>query len=158
MSHFVMYFIVMFDKIGFGLGWLIGISAIFTAVFLVMKLILEPIIEFRKTLADISNVLLKYQKEILNGKTNEEIHTAIAELATKLRSSAYLILFYSIFYRIKIFGLPKKENILLVCRKLNILSYGYIEEVETISEYKKKGKKILKDISKLLLIETTFEI
>jgi len=86
-----------------------------------LKLILEPIIEFRKMLSDISNALLSYQEEILTGETNDKIHSTIAELSARLRSSAYLIPFYPFLYKIKIFGLPKKEDILLACRKLNIL-------------------------------------
>lgn len=121
-----------------------------------LKLILEPIIEFRKMLSDISNALLSYQKEILTGDTNEKIHSTIAELSARLRSSAYLIPFYPFLYKIKIFGLPKKENILLACRKLNILSYGAIEGIEDISEKARQNEKTLKDISRLLPIETTF--
>jgi len=42
MSHFVMYLIVMFDKISIGLGFLIGICALFTVIALITKLVYEP--------------------------------------------------------------------------------------------------------------------
>ncbi|MCB2141191.1 hypothetical protein KQH27_00620 [bacterium] len=123
-----------------------------------LKLILEPIIQFRKILSEISNKLLSHQKAILGGNTNEDIHNEIAELSAKLRSSTYLIPFYSFLYRIKIFGLPKTNNILLACRKLNQLTYGVLEGIEERTEKAINNENILKDIAKLLPIETTFMI
>jgi len=109
-----------------------------------LKLILEPIIEFRKILSDISHALLSNQKEILSGETNEALHDSIAELSARLRSSVYLIPFYPFLYEARVFGLPKEENILLACRKLNILSYGVIDGIEKISEKTQKNEKNIK--------------
>lgn len=39
----------------------------------ILKLILEPIIEFKKILSEISHALLLNQKEILTAKTNDDL-------------------------------------------------------------------------------------
>ena len=122
-----------------------------------LKLILEPIIQFRRILSDISHTLLFYQGEILSGNSQDlEMHKKIAELSAQLRSSVYLIPFYSYLFKVKVFDLPKRENILLACRKLNTLSYPLQYPNEKPHDTEKRIEKTLKDISKLLPIETTY--
>ena len=122
-----------------------------------LKLILEPIIQFRKLLSEISHTLLYHQQELLSGNAeNIKLYQEIAGLSAKLRSSVYLIPFYNFLVMLRAFGLPKRDNILLSCRKLNILSYPLLEGVEELREKAQKNEKILKDLSKLLPIETTF--
>lgn len=121
-----------------------------------LKLILEPIIEFKKILSEISHTLLLNQKEILSAKTNDDLHDSIAGLSAKLRSCTHLIPFHNSLHKIKIFNLPNKDNILLACRKLNILSYGVLDSIEEVSEKAQKNEKTLKEIAQLLQIETTF--
>jgi hypothetical protein len=122
-----------------------------------LKLILEPIIQFRKLLSEISHTLLFYQKELLDGNFDDHsLHQEIAGLSARLRASVYLIPFYNFLFKLKIFGLPKRENILLACWKLNILSYPRIKDIEGSGEKAQKNEKALEDISKLLPIETTF--
>lgn len=122
-----------------------------------LKLILEPIIEFRKLLSEISHTLLFYQKEILSGDSDDHsLHQKIAGLSAKLRSSVYLIPFYNFLFKLKLFGLPKKTNILLACRKLNILSYPRLREIEDVPKKAQRNEEILRDLSELLPIETTF--
>ena len=135
---------------------LVGLS-IFVLSQYFLKIILEPIIQFRKTLSDISHTLLFYQDKILLGNSNDlEMHKEIAILSAQLRSSVYLIPFYSCLFKVKVFGLPKRENILLACRKLNILSYPLQYPDEEPTDTEERILKTLKDISKLLPIETTY--
>jgi len=122
-----------------------------------LKLILEPIIEFRKILSDISHTLLFHQRKILTGKSDDlNMHDKIAKLSAQLRSSVYLIPFYTLLFRLRIFGLPKRDNILLACRKLNLLSYPLQYPDEELQDTEKRILKTLKDISTLLPIETTY--
>ncbi|MBW1795900.1 MAG: hypothetical protein JRJ38_16005 [Deltaproteobacteria bacterium] len=124
-----------------------------------LKLILEPIIQFRKLLSEISHTLLYHQQELLSNNAEDlKLYKEIAGLSAKLRSSVYMIPFYNFLVKLRIFGLPKRDNILLSCRKLNILSYPLLEGVEELREKSQKNEKILKDLSKLLPIETTFMI
>lgn len=122
-----------------------------------LKLILEPIIEFRKLLSEISHTLLFHQGTILSGDSDDkELHANISALSAKLRASAYLIPFYTWLNRLYIFGLPKKENILLACRELNILSYGVLKFGDETSKVAKRNENSLEKISSLLKIETTY--
>ena len=122
-----------------------------------LKLILEPIIQFRKILSDISHTLLFYQGEILSGNSQDlEMHKRIAGLSAQLRSCVYLIPFYTFLFTLKVFGLPERGNILLACRKLNTLSYPLQYPDEKPRDTEKRIEKTLKDISKLLPIETTY--
>ena len=83
-----------------------------------LKLILEPISNFKKLLSDISNTLLINQCNIANAITsNKELPGKISELSAQLRSTIYLIPLYSILSAIKIFGLPKRDNILEACHE-----------------------------------------
>jgi len=129
-----------------------------------LKLVLEPVICFRKVLSDISHTLLFHQSIITSGTAeNENLMRKIQELSASLRSSVYMIPFYNLLFKLWVFGLPKKENTLSACRKLNELSYGVKvqknkegQNFSDPSEIAQKNEKILLDISKLLPIETTF--
>jgi len=129
-----------------------------------LKLILEPIIYFRKVLSDISHTLLYNQLAFSSGTTKDEVlMRKIHELSALLRSSVYMIPFYNYLYKIKLFGLPKRENILLSCRNLNRLSYGVNvskdaegNNLEHPSDIAQKNEKLLIEIAKLLPIETTY--
>jgi hypothetical protein len=122
-----------------------------------LKLILEPIIEFRRILSDISHTLLFHQGKILTGKSDDlNMHDKIAKLSAQLRSSVYFIPFYNILFRLRIFGLPKRDHILFACRKLNTLSYPLQYPDEEQQDTEKRILKTLIDISKLLSIETTY--
>lgn len=122
-----------------------------------LKLILEPIIQCRKILSDISHTLLFHQEKIVSGKSDDlGMHNKIVELSAQLRSSVYLIPFYSFLSTLKIFSLPKRENILFACRKLNSLSYPLQYPNEETLDTEKRIIKILNEISELLPIETTY--
>jgi len=122
-----------------------------------LKLILEPIIEFRKLLSEISHTVLVHQEIIFRGDADDkELQEKLSALSAKLRSSAYLIPYYSLLNKLKVFGIPKKENILLACRELNRLSYGVINMGKEALRVANKNENSLKEISKLLDIETTY--
>lgn len=124
-----------------------------------LKLILEPIIQFRRILSDISHTLLFTQDKILTGKSDDiEMHDKIAELSAHLRSSVYLIPFYTVLSGLKIFGLPKRDNILLACKKLNTLSYPLQYPNEEPPDTEKRISATLNDISSLLPIETSYAL
>ena len=122
-----------------------------------LKLILEPIIEFRKLLSEISHTVLLHQGIIFSGDADDkELQEKLSALSAKLRSSAYLIPYYSLLNKLKVFGIPKKENILLACRELNRLSYGVLNMGKEASRVANENENSLKEISKLLDIETTY--
>ena len=122
-----------------------------------LKLILEPIIEFRKLLSEISHTVLLNQGIIFSGDSDDkDLQGQLSALSAKLRSSVYLIPYYTLLNRLKVFGIPKKENILLACRQLNQLSYGVLNMGKEVSRVVKENEASLKEISRLLDIETTY--
>ena len=135
---------------------LIGV-AIFILSQYFLKLVLEPAINFRKVLSDISFALLYNQAKIANAVTDDkELPFKISELSAQLRSTASLIPAYSFWSFIKIFGLPKKENILITCHELNLLSVGVKDLGKDQDDQALKNDKHLKRIGELLNIETTY--
>jgi len=143
---------------GLMLPVIVGV-AVFAISQYFLKLILEPVIYFRKVLSDISHTLLFHQSIIMSGTAEDEIlQRKIEELSAMLRSSVYMIPLYNFLSKLRVFGLPKRENILSTCRKLNVLSYEVKvnKNLEDPSEIAQKNEKILIEISKLLPIETTF--
>jgi hypothetical protein len=130
---------------------------VFAASQYFLKLILEPIINFRKLLSEISHAVLLNQISILKGgSVDNELQKSLAALSAQLRSYAYLIPFYSFWSKLYIFSLPKKENILLACRELNWLSFGASKRDEEISQIIEENNDALKRLSQLLNIETTY--
>ncbi len=122
-----------------------------------LKLILEPISNFKKLLSDISNTLLINQCNIANAITsNKELPGKISELSAQLRSTIYLIPLYSILSAIKIFGLPKRDNILEACHELNLLSYGVKDIGKDQVDQAIINDKSLNKLADLLSIETTY--
>jgi len=126
----------------------------------ILKLIIEPIAEFRKIIVEVSHTLLLHQAVITNPSTNdEELPNKLSSLSAQLRSGICLIPFYNFLTILHIFHIPNKNNILMACRELNILFYGVRamckQNVDT-SEQAQKNIEILKNIAKCLNIETTY--
>lgn len=122
-----------------------------------LKLVLEPAINFKRVLSDISHALLYNQAKIANAVTDDkELSLKISELSAHLRSTASLIPVYSFWSFIEIFGLPKKDNILIACHELNLLSFGVKDLGKDQGEQAVKNTRSLDRISKLLNIETTY--
>lgn len=130
---------------------------VFAASQYFLKLILEPIIDFRKLLAEISHAVLLNQNSILEGGSDDnELQEKLSALSAKLRTFAYLIPFYNLWSNLRIFSLPKKGSILLACRELNWLSFGVSKRDEEIPRIIEENKDSLKKLSQLLCIETSY--
>lgn len=136
---------------------IIGGVVVFTFSQYFQKFIFEAILEYKKTLSEISHILLLNQAKILGGGPNEEeLKDNIHTLSAKLRSFTKVIPFYSFFQKTHIFGLPKKDQILLASHSLNIIGYGVIDT--GIPQNKKTSQNLtaLEEIRSLLNVETTY--
>lgn len=125
-----------------------------------LKLILEPRIALRKTTMRISHTLLLHRQFLTMGDTNDlQIHREISELSANLLSTVHLIPFYPFFQILSIFGLPEKNNIIMACRNLNLLSYGVVDMGldESEKEIKTRNIQALENISKYLGIRISYE-
>lgn len=87
----------------------------------VLKIILEPAQDMRRTVGEISHVLIDYAYIIFNPGTPEEqtIHDAsghLRSLGSKLRSHLYLVPYYK--HTAKLFGLPSLEEVDIASKAL----------------------------------------
>lgn len=121
------------------------------------RFIFESILEFRKTLSEISHILLVNQAKIANGGPNEEeLKDTIHTLSAKLRSSTKVIPCFNFYQKIRIFGLPAKDKILSACHGLNTIGYGVVVTGMPQERSAIKNLSALEEIRTLLNIETTY--
>ena len=123
-----------------------------------LKLILEPIINFRRVLSDISHALLSNQEIIGNaGGDDKELTRKIHELSARLRSTVYLVPFYSFWCAIRVFALPKRQDIVEASHELIKLGYG-VKPIgtRTQSEQAARNENSLSRLTELLRIDTKY--
>ena len=115
------------------------LSGVLTYVFgqLVLKLVIEPVQETRKTIGQISHALIEYANVIANPgvPTEEVIRNASAhlrKLASQLQSHLYLVPSYAA--TAKILGLPSKTNVLASSQYLVGLSNSLYRATERAYE------------------------
>jgi len=121
----------------------------------ILKLILEPLVEFRKVLSEISHTMLFNQPAIFSCmEKNDKLSETISLLSAKLRSTTYLIPRYQIMGKLPFFKL--KEDIKKACFKMNQLSHNVRDPGEDPGNVVAQNKQILEELDKLLKIETTY--
>lgn len=136
---------------------IIGGVIVYVASQYIQRFILEPLIEYKKTTAEISHIILLNQAKILNGgpdeqKLKDDLHT----LSARLRPFTKLIPFYEVLRKVKIFGLPTKDDILSASHCLNIIGYAVIDNGMPKEKSIFQSAKAVNELSVLLDIETTY--
>jgi hypothetical protein len=94
---------------------------------LIIKLLVDPVHDFRRTVADIALALIEYANVYANpGVAGSEVEKKVSEelrrLSSRLNSQMYLIPCYRI--TAKIFGLPLREKVVDAASNLIGLSNG----------------------------------
>lgn len=102
---------------------------------LVLKLLIEPIQEFRKTVADIAHALIEYANIYANpgGVSHESEKKASEELrklSSRLNAQMYLIPFYQIIA--KLFRLPPRDKLVGAASDLIGLSNGVFKSASDL--------------------------
>ena len=92
---------------------------IFVAGQIVIKFILEPILEFRKLLGEISHEFLLHQGELLSANSNKELEDKMFTFASMLLSKRQAISGYK--YISYIIGLPPYSNVLAGAKQFNLI-------------------------------------
>lgn len=112
-------------------------STVFTTVFsgvlvyvlgqMVLKLVIEPVHEMKKTIAQISHSFIEYDQfignpgQLLTERTNE-VSLHLRKLSSQIHAHLYLIPLYS--FTSRLFGLPERTKALEAARRLRGLSNG----------------------------------
>lgn len=94
---------------------------------LTLKLLIEPVQDFKKTIADIALSLIEYSNTYANpGVAGVEVENKASQelrkLASRLNAQVYLIPFYNI--TAKVFKLPSRKQVMYAANNLIGLSNG----------------------------------
>jgi len=135
---------------------IIGVS-VFVISQYVLKLVLEPAVQVRRTIAEVSSTVLFRQSKIFGASFHEETAEQLFRLAARLRADVYAVLFYDVLARTRIFGLPSKDDTKRACHELHLLAY-------TAQDSSKEGRgrratenhEALKELGRLLHTETMY--
>ena len=85
-----------------------------------LKLVLEPIVEFKKSLGELSAFFLREQSNITNAYCTVEIENELQRLSSTILANKQAIPFYKVFSKLRC--LPSLENLDSACRSLNLIS------------------------------------
>lgn len=92
----------------------------------ILKLVLEPIVEFKKVLGEVSALFLREQASITNANASETTKQDIVRLSAMLLSVKQSVPLYN---RIsKIFALPSEADLISGCGELNWISYHVVSD------------------------------
>ena len=143
---------------------ILGGVSIFIVGQILMKLIIEPAQELKKSLGTVSNTLLLHQAQLTNAAFNKEIAFQIKSISAEILSKSGVLLGYDFVH--KLFDLPSKANILMASRELNQISYGMREESKAYedspdynaekSNFAMENTKAIIEVGKLLNLQTTY--
>lgn len=143
---------------------IIGGIVIFISGQFILRFIIEPAHEFKKTLAGISYLILYNQAKLTNAHTDEEVANEFSVKSAEVISKSSSILCYRSIQRI--FGLPPKANIIEASQQLNWLSHGMKESSKQFengpsynakkTDFALENSKALIKIGELLKLKTTY--
>jgi hypothetical protein len=102
---------------------------------LIIKLLVDPVNDFRRTVADIALVLIEYANVYANpGVAGSEVEKKVSEelrrLSSRLNAQMYLIPCYRIIA--KIFGLPSRDKVVGAASDLIGLSNGVFKSASDL--------------------------
>lgn len=102
---------------------------------LVIKLLVDPVHDFRKTVADIALALIEYANIYANpgvagSETEKKVSEELRRLSSRLNAQMYLIPCYPI--TAKIFGLPSRKKVVDAASNLIGLSNGVFQSASNL--------------------------
>jgi hypothetical protein len=103
----------------------LGGVIIFVLGQLILKLVIEPVQELKKSLGLVSYILLFHQEKIISGMVDSEIANEIKAISAEIVSKSAVVIEYWIF--LKIFKLPSKSSIILASQELNTIHYAILQ-------------------------------
>ncbi|MEL0655783.1 hypothetical protein V6257_12120 [Pseudoalteromonas issachenkonii] len=135
---------------------LAGVSVFVLGQFF-LKLVLEPIVEFKKSIGELSAFFLREQSKITNAHCTVDIENELKRLASTLLSTKQAIPFYSLFAMLRY--LPSTEGLHKACGSLNLISYYVMPnnpDLESKPNTCFKIKDEMSNIAKNLKVKITY--
>jgi len=133
---------------------------------IILKSIIEPSLDLKKSISSLSGLILLNHSKITNASIDNQLAYDLKIKTTDIIAKTSNILFFTLTS--KIFQLPSKNNIILSAKKINSICYSLKKETrDSIQAESINGKKTnfpfnnsisLDEISKLLKIKTSFEL
>lgn len=134
-------------------------TLIFVVGQIFLKLVIEPALELRKTLGDVSKTLLIHQARLTNANPDNDIASTLISDSAELLSRSDVVLCYA--FAEKIFNLPSKSEILLASRELNGMSYTMRKDnpdnITKKTKFAEDNTTAIKNVGELLKLQTTYE-
>jgi hypothetical protein len=113
------------------------ISGVLTFILgqLVLKLLIDPVHEYKKTVADIAISLIEYANVYANpgvagNETEKKVSEALRKLSSRLNAQIYLIPCYPLVS--KMFGLPSRNKVVDAASNLIGLSNGVFKSASDL--------------------------
>ena len=102
---------------------------------LVLKLVIEPVHEFKKAIADVALTIIEYANVYSNPgvtgvETEKKVSEQLRKLASRINAQTYLIPMYGITSRL--FGLPSRQKVLAAASNLIGLSNGVFKSASDL--------------------------
>jgi hypothetical protein len=128
----------------------------------VLKLVIEPVQQFKGAIGLTANTLLRHQAKITNGVEDADVSAKMYDHAAELVSKAEVIVCYRL--AAFLFRLPSRENIVEASRELNGIGHETRDTGPPIASLASKPKPwsvrknhdSLKRIAKLLRVKTAY--
>ncbi len=123
----------------------------------ILKIVLEPIVEFKKTLGEISAFFLREQSKITNAHCTVETENEIKRLASLLLSTKQSIPFYKHISALRC--LPQETKLIKASHSLNLIAYLVMPNNPSIESKPDACIKInneMRNIAKNLNIRVTY--
>jgi len=98
----------------------VGVSVFVLGQFF-LKLVLDPIVELKKTLGNLSALFLREQNPIVNARGSNELQTELNRLSSSLLANRQAIPWYK--HMACLFGLPTEEGLLKGTESINFIAY-----------------------------------
>lgn len=123
----------------------------------VLKLMIEPAAQLRRTIGEVSRTVLARQATITNGCLDEGVASELWDLASRLRADLYLVVGYDAIWLTRTFALPRKKDIREASRLLNLLAYQLTRPLEKDGTSRAiQNWQYLQELGRRLIIETTY--
>ena len=132
---------------------LAGVTVFVSGQF-ILKLILEPLVAFRRELGKLSAHLLKELNVVVHGDASHEVTDELRKLTSSVLSASYAVPLYPFFAFI--LCLPSKNNLLKGARSLNVIIADLYSQQSAQKETTTKRFQRLKDLEKNLKIKVTY--
>lgn len=140
-----------------------GGIAIFIVSQAVLKLVIEPVQQFKGAIGMTANTLLRHRGKLTNGMEDAELSAKIFDHAAELVSKAEVIVCYRL--AAFVFRLPSRKNIVEASRELNGIGhetrdsnrpFNHMPQIPNPMSVRRNHDSLIK-IAELLRVKTAYE-